>query len=119
MTPPGEEAAAAGSVVRSDNGADPQNNRATTTAKKYYWTRATEKLKKKSPGAYAQWLKIQEAGTSGTDSESIVDDMLERVKVLGQKVDNKRWKLPFKVRKDEVIIREALQHVFKALKMFK
>jgi hypothetical protein len=96
-------------------------------AKKYYWILAEEKLQT-NVAAYARFQAIQEehrhrlqshaaAPTGGVANPA--DIMLHNVNMIREKVEATAWKLPFKIHKQEILIRSCLKEVVKALKLFK
>jgi hypothetical protein len=107
-------------------------------SKKCYWKIAEEELKEKNPNAYNDLQNLQAfnkraafpVGNSDSPvahdgeailmkSRSIADETLEVATELWDKVEGKKWKVPFKFRGKEFYFRDAFRSVVKALKMFK
>ena len=104
---------------------------------KYYWALAEAELKK-NEGVYADFQKIQRENRrlqiarlaggkhqstigegASVQTKEIVDELLQNAQDLRKKTESTAWKLPFKVRKHEVTLRDCLKEVVKALKLFK
>ena len=98
---------------------------------RYYWSRAAKQLEEKAPGTYADFKRIQQqnresmnaaaraTGAAENNTYDAVEELLKNAQDHREKVETSAWKLPFKVRQNEVKLRECLKQVVKALKLFK
>jgi hypothetical protein len=99
---------------------------------RYYWIRAAKQLKEKAPGTYLDFMRIQEqnrtrmsaapdvnGAAAETNTSDAVEELLKNAEEHRKEVEACAWKLPFKVRQQDVKLRDCLKQVVKALKLFK